>query len=206
WVDRVEREMDYCLRTSQSAVPTCFKMPTIVPVPKKAKVTELNDYRPIALTSVIMKCFERLVTEHKHFTTPAITSAKYVYVTHKMLFDWVTDSAVFPVEAADHRPVYSLNPETVLDMAANEEGLWVLYATTQSESLDIEQMWDTQCHRENVEAALVVCGTVYGWAAVVYNTREQSRSQMQCVLDVNDMVNNDEGKQIYAWDDGNQIL
>ena len=42
---------------SQSAVPTCFKMATIVPVPKKAKVTELNDNRTIALTSVIMKCF-----------------------------------------------------------------------------------------------------------------------------------------------------
>ena len=28
---------------SQSAVPTCFKRATIVPVPKKAKVTELND-------------------------------------------------------------------------------------------------------------------------------------------------------------------
>ena len=33
---------------SQSAVPTCFKMDTIVPVPKKAKVTELIDYRPVA--------------------------------------------------------------------------------------------------------------------------------------------------------------
>jgi hypothetical protein len=31
---------------SQSGVPTCFKMAIIVPVPKKAKVTELNDYRP----------------------------------------------------------------------------------------------------------------------------------------------------------------
>ena len=39
-------------------------MSTIVPVPKKAKVTELNDYRPIALTSVMMKCFERLVKGH----------------------------------------------------------------------------------------------------------------------------------------------
>ena len=36
----------------------------IVPVPKKAKVTELNDYRPVALTSVIMKFFERLVKDH----------------------------------------------------------------------------------------------------------------------------------------------
>jgi hypothetical protein len=51
------------LSLSQSAVPTCFKRATIVPVPKKAKVTELNDYRPEALTSVIMKCFERLVKD-----------------------------------------------------------------------------------------------------------------------------------------------
>jgi hypothetical protein len=37
--------------SSQSAVPTCFKRTTIVPVPKKAKVTELNDNRPVALTT-----------------------------------------------------------------------------------------------------------------------------------------------------------
>jgi hypothetical protein len=45
------------LSLSQSTVPTCFKMATIVPVPKNAKVTELNDYRPVAHTSVLMKCF-----------------------------------------------------------------------------------------------------------------------------------------------------
>ena len=49
---------------SQSAVPTCFRMSTIVPVLKKAKVTELNYYRLVALTSVIMKCSERLVKDH----------------------------------------------------------------------------------------------------------------------------------------------
>ena len=48
---------------SQSVVP-CFKVATIVPVPKKAKITELNDFRPVALTSVIMKCFERLGKDH----------------------------------------------------------------------------------------------------------------------------------------------
>ena len=55
---------------SQSAVTTCFKMATIVPVPK-ATITELNDYRPIALTSVIMKCFERLVKDQITSTLPA---------------------------------------------------------------------------------------------------------------------------------------
>jgi hypothetical protein len=52
----------------QSAVPTCFKMATIVPVAEKAKATELNDYRPIALTSVIMKCFERVIKEAYHLS------------------------------------------------------------------------------------------------------------------------------------------
>ena len=54
----------------QSSVTTCFKRATIVHVPKKAKVTELNDYRPLAITSVIMKCFERLVKDHITFTLP----------------------------------------------------------------------------------------------------------------------------------------
>ena len=47
-----------------SLLSLCFKMSTIVPVPKKAKVTKLNDYCPVALTSVIMKCFERQITSN----------------------------------------------------------------------------------------------------------------------------------------------
>ena len=46
-------------------------MATIVPVPKKSKITELNAYRPVAVTSVIMKCFERLVKNHITSTFPA---------------------------------------------------------------------------------------------------------------------------------------
>ncbi|KAI3354708.1 hypothetical protein L3Q82_019203, partial [Scortum barcoo] len=41
----------------QSVVPTCFKETIIVPIPKKTKILSLNDYRPVALTSTIMKCF-----------------------------------------------------------------------------------------------------------------------------------------------------
>jgi len=48
----------------QSAVPTCCKQTTIVPIPKKPSITCLNDYRPVALTSIIMKGFERLVRTH----------------------------------------------------------------------------------------------------------------------------------------------
>ena len=49
---------------TESVISTCFKQTTIVPVPKKGKVTCLNDYRLLALTSVAMKCFERLVMAH----------------------------------------------------------------------------------------------------------------------------------------------
>ena len=48
----------------QRVVPRCFKATTIVPIPKKTKVTCLNDYRPVALTPVVMKCFEKLVLAH----------------------------------------------------------------------------------------------------------------------------------------------
>ena len=53
----------------QSVVPACFKEAIIVPVPKKTKTFCLNDFRPVALTSPIMKCFERLV---KSFITSSL--------------------------------------------------------------------------------------------------------------------------------------
>ncbi|KAI3371074.1 hypothetical protein L3Q82_023709 [Scortum barcoo] len=36
----------------------------IIPIPKTSTVTGLNDYRPVALTPIVMKCFERLVMAH----------------------------------------------------------------------------------------------------------------------------------------------
>ncbi|XP_061584243.1 odorant receptor 131-2-like [Cololabis saira] len=38
-----------------------YNRSTIIPVPKKPTITGLNDYRPVALTSVVMKSFERLL-------------------------------------------------------------------------------------------------------------------------------------------------
>ena len=45
-------------------VPDIFKRSVIIPIPKRSPVSCLNDYRPVALTSVIGKSFERLVLEH----------------------------------------------------------------------------------------------------------------------------------------------
>uniref|UniRef100_W5MWW5 Olfactomedin-like 3a n=1 Tax=Lepisosteus oculatus TaxID=7918 RepID=W5MWW5_LEPOC len=157
---------------------------------------------------------------------------EFQVIKYDLKNETVVDSAVFPAE--EQVPVYGLSPETYIDLAADEEGLWALYATKENEkniclakmdprTLDIEQMWDTPCQRENAEAAFVICGTVY----VVYNTKLASRSRVQCVFDVSDMVTNEDAplvyfpkrygshsslkynpreKQIYAWDDGYQIF
>ncbi|KAI3368601.1 hypothetical protein L3Q82_025606 [Scortum barcoo] len=43
----------------QAVVPTCLKTAIIIPIPKTSTVSGLNDYRPVALTPIVMKCFAR---------------------------------------------------------------------------------------------------------------------------------------------------
>lgn len=144
----------------------------------------------------------------------------------------INDSAVFPAE--NQIPAYSLSPFNYIDLAADEEGLWAIFATKENEqnlclakmdpkTLDVEQIWDTPCPRENAESAFVACGILY----VVYNTRLPSRSRIQCAFDVSDtltpeeipliyfpkrygshssMKYNPKEKYISAWDEGYQII
>ncbi len=59
------------LSLSLSVVPACFKKSTIVPIPKKNKITCLNDSRPVALTPIFSKCFEKLVRDYICSVLPA---------------------------------------------------------------------------------------------------------------------------------------
>ena len=45
----------------ENTIPTLWKRSEIRPIPKTNRPVELNDYRPVALTSVLVKCLERLV-------------------------------------------------------------------------------------------------------------------------------------------------
>ncbi len=51
--------------------PPPLKKSIIIPVPKNSKPSCLNDYRPVALTSTVMKVFERLVKNHICSSIPA---------------------------------------------------------------------------------------------------------------------------------------
>ena len=54
-----------------ATVPTLWKTSTIIPVPKKPRPSEPNHYRPVALTSIMMKLLERLIL---NIMLPAVRS------------------------------------------------------------------------------------------------------------------------------------
>ncbi|KAK3507917.1 hypothetical protein QTP70_002915, partial [Hemibagrus guttatus] len=71
-------------------VPACFKRSTIIPIPKKPKMTGLNDYRPVALTSVVMKSFKRLVLAYlKNITGPLLEPLQFAYRANSSAFNTI---------------------------------------------------------------------------------------------------------------------
>ena len=71
---------------SRSTVPSCQKSST--PLPKKTNITALNDYQPVALTSVVMKCFEKLVRSHiMSFHPPTFDSHQFAYRANRSTED-----------------------------------------------------------------------------------------------------------------------
>ncbi|KAM7003411.1 uncharacterized protein LKV04_004454 [Tautogolabrus adspersus] len=79
------------LSLAQAAVPACLKATSIVPVPKHSNPTGLNDYRPVALTPIIMKCFERLVLASlKDCLPPTLDPYQFAYRSNRSTEDAVS--------------------------------------------------------------------------------------------------------------------
>ena len=65
-------------------VPDVWKQSIISPVPKTNKPKELNDYRPVALTSIVMKCFERVILSRLlTFTQPFMDPSQFAYRSNR---------------------------------------------------------------------------------------------------------------------------
>ncbi|KAK3505641.1 hypothetical protein QTP70_021285, partial [Hemibagrus guttatus] len=89
-------------------VPACFKTSAIVPVPKKTKITGLNDYRPVALTSVVMKSFERLVLSYlKDITDPLLDPLQFAYRANRSVDDAVNMALHFILQHLDFPGSYA---------------------------------------------------------------------------------------------------
>ena len=81
-------------------VPVCLESSTIIPVPKKP--TGFNDYRPVALTFVVMKSFERLVLAHlKSITETLLDPLQFAYRANRSVDDAVNMALHFTLQHLD---------------------------------------------------------------------------------------------------------
>ncbi len=101
WPPSSHRSLELC------KVPSCFKRSTIIPIPKRPKITGLNDYRPVALTSVVMKSFERLVLAHlKDITGPLLDTLQFAYQANRSVDDAVNMGLHYILQHLDKPGTY----------------------------------------------------------------------------------------------------
>ncbi len=74
-----------------TVVPTSFKKSVIIPVPKNSKPSCPNDYRPVALTSTVMKVFERLLKNYICSSIPVtLDPLQFAYRPHRSTDDAIS--------------------------------------------------------------------------------------------------------------------
>ncbi|KAK3516038.1 hypothetical protein QTP70_002514 [Hemibagrus guttatus] len=104
WTSDTEQDLQACFDGTALA---CFKRSIIIPIPKKSKITGLNDYRPVALTSVVMKLFERLVLAYlKNITGPLLDPLQFAYRTNRSVDDAVKMGLHFILQHLDKSGTY----------------------------------------------------------------------------------------------------
>uniref|UniRef100_A0A3B1IXV6 Reverse transcriptase domain-containing protein n=1 Tax=Astyanax mexicanus TaxID=7994 RepID=A0A3B1IXV6_ASTMX len=90
-----------------ATVPTCLKSTTIVSVPKKSTVSCLNDYRPVALTPIIMKCFERLVMRNIKTQLPSsLDPLQFAYRPNRSTDDAITTTLHLSLTHLEKKDTY----------------------------------------------------------------------------------------------------
>ena len=96
------------LSLTHATVPACFKITSIVPLPKHSSPTCLNDYRPVALTPIVMKCFERLVLAHlKNCLPPSLDPHQFAYRSNRSTEDAVSTALHCVLSHLDNKNTYA---------------------------------------------------------------------------------------------------
>ncbi|KAK3545619.1 hypothetical protein QTP70_008237 [Hemibagrus guttatus] len=95
------------LSLAQAIVPTCLKTTTIIPVPKHSSAECLNDLRPVALTPIIMKCFEKLVLSHLIVSLPpTLDPHQFAYRSNRSTEDAISTAIHLPLTHLDNNNTY----------------------------------------------------------------------------------------------------
>ncbi|KAK3546942.1 hypothetical protein QTP86_005332 [Hemibagrus guttatus] len=84
-----------------------LKTTTIVPVPKKSTVFCLNDYHPVALTPIVMKCFKRLIMKHiKTQLPPSLDPLQFANRPNRSTNDAITTTLHLSLTHLDNKDTY----------------------------------------------------------------------------------------------------
>ncbi|KAK3563111.1 hypothetical protein QTP86_016349, partial [Hemibagrus guttatus] len=84
-----------------------YSTTTIVPVPKIQQVRCLNDYHPVALTPIIMKCFERMVLPHIKASIPTdLDSHQFAYHGNRSTEDAISTALHTSLSHLEHPNTY----------------------------------------------------------------------------------------------------
>ena len=67
------------LSLESGIVPQIWKLSEVVPISKNPAPKEDNDYRPVALTSVVVKCLEKLIKKMKAYTDGRMDEWQFAY-------------------------------------------------------------------------------------------------------------------------------
>ena len=77
-------------------VPQLWKHSTVIPIPKKSKPKSLNDLRPVALTSLVMKAMEKIIKQHIiRATDPLMDPLQFAYRARR----GVDDAKIFIMDS-----------------------------------------------------------------------------------------------------------
>ena len=81
----------FSMSLSQCKIPHCYKKSTIIPVPRISTPSCLNVYRPVALTSVVIKTLELLVLQFmKYIMDPLLDRSRFAYRENRPVDDVIS--------------------------------------------------------------------------------------------------------------------
>ncbi|XP_077337310.1 olfactomedin-4-like [Lithobates pipiens] len=144
-------------------------------------------------------------------------------------YDWknnVITRAALPGAAYNNRFTYSHTAWQDIDLAGDEEGLWVIYATEQhagnivisklnDTSLAVLQTWNTTQFKHGVSNAFMVCGVLYATRAIstkqeeifyMYDTKTNEEGKLSVIFDkmkenVQSLSYNPNDHRLYMYND-----
>ncbi len=114
WCPIFQRSVD------TSTVPALWKKAVIIPVPKQLCTKEYNDFRPFALTPMVMKCLEKLmVSRLRSEVGPHLDPYQLAYRQHRGTDDTISSIVHMVTKHLENLKAYAIVMFTYLSSAFN---------------------------------------------------------------------------------------